>query len=68
MLELNLFNVGATAGAMLMLAHYLSASDPNLTKKNECSTLNLTTAQWNAAEIITNVLKPTELLSEEDNT
>ncbi len=46
-------------------------SDPNLTKKSDSSTLDLTTAQWNAVEDIKNVLKPmitlTELLSEEDN-
>ncbi|KAJ8401823.1 hypothetical protein AAFF_G00377940 [Aldrovandia affinis] len=45
-------------------------SDPSYTGKNECS-LDLTTAQWNMAEDISNVLKPmvtlTELLSEEDN-
>lgn len=45
-------------------------SDPNFTKKND-RTLDLTTAQWNMAEDIGNVLKPmitlTELLSEEDN-
>uniref|UniRef100_A0A8C4GRK4 HAT C-terminal dimerisation domain-containing protein n=1 Tax=Dicentrarchus labrax TaxID=13489 RepID=A0A8C4GRK4_DICLA len=47
-------------------------SDPNFTKKSDSSTLDLTTAHWNAVEDIKNVLKPmttlTELLSEEDNT
>lgn len=47
-------------------------SDPNFTKKSDSSTLDLTTAHWNAGEDIKNVLKPTmtltELLSEEDNT
>ncbi|XP_039535814.1 E3 SUMO-protein ligase ZBED1-like [Pimephales promelas] len=46
-------------------------SDPNFTKKSDSSTLDLTTAHWNAIEDIKNVLKPmttlTELLSEEDN-
>lgn len=46
-------------------------SDPNFTKKSDSSTLDLTTAHWNAVEDIKNVLKPmitlTELLSEEDN-
>ncbi|KAJ8404610.1 hypothetical protein AAFF_G00334730 [Aldrovandia affinis] len=45
-------------------------SDHSYTGKNECN-LDLTTAQWNMAEDISNVLKPmvtlTELLSEEDN-
>ncbi|KAJ8362488.1 hypothetical protein AAFF_G00372070 [Aldrovandia affinis] len=45
-------------------------SDPSYTGKNERS-LDLTTAQWNMAEDISNVLKPmvtlTELLSEEEN-
>lgn len=47
-------------------------SDPNFTKRSESSTLDLSTAQWNAAEDIRNVLKLmitlTELLSEEDIT
>uniref|UniRef100_A0A8C7R8M3 HAT C-terminal dimerisation domain-containing protein n=1 Tax=Oncorhynchus mykiss TaxID=8022 RepID=A0A8C7R8M3_ONCMY len=46
-------------------------SSPNYTEKREPS-LDLTTAQWNMAEDICNVLKPMvtlmELLSEEDNT
>ncbi|KAJ8355180.1 hypothetical protein AAFF_G00088070 [Aldrovandia affinis] len=52
------------------MARNSSALRPQLHGKNERS-LDLTTAQWNMAEDILNVLKPmvtlTELLSEEDN-